>query len=175
MQPPFTANHDSSDLAPALSRRRMLKATGGGFGLLGLASLLSEDLHAEALSAPSSPMAPHKPHFPPRAKHVIFLFMNGGPSHIDTFDPKPALAKWHDQDPPEWVSDKRRKKKGNLMKSPFQLCRYGQSGIDATDLFPRVGRHMDDLCIIRSLHTDNPNHEPGLLMMNCGNMQPIRP
>jgi hypothetical protein len=168
-------NGSLSDRQSTISRRRMLKNAGGGFGMLGLASLMAGELNASEAPEAISPMAPQMPHFPARAKHIIFLFMNGGPSHMDTFDPKPELAKWHDKEPPEWASDKRRRKKGNLMKSPFAHRPWGESGIESTDLHPHVNRHIDDLCIIRSMVTDNPNHEPGLLMMNCGNMQPIRP
>jgi hypothetical protein len=170
-----SANGDAGKRRSPVSRRHLLKTAGGGFGMLGLASLMAGELSASDSPEATSPMSPHTPHFPARAKHVIFLFMNGGPSHIDTFDPKPELAKWHDKEPPEWASDKRRRKKGNLMKSPFKHARWGKSGIEATDLHPHVSRHIDDLCIIRSMVTDNPNHEPGLLMMNSGNMQPIRP
>ena len=150
------------------------------FRRLGLASILA-DAGLLAATAPSSParadnpLAPKAPHFPPRAKRVIFLFMNGGPSHVDTFDPKPMLEKYQGQPLPKTMVKTGRKTSGNLMPSPFQTRRYGQSGIAATELFPEVGRCMDDICVLRSVYTDNPNHEPSLLMMNSGNMQPIRP
>jgi hypothetical protein len=163
-----------------LTRRQVLCQIGGGFGALGLASILADAglLAAEAQSKPAranNPLAPKPPHFPPRAKRVIFLFMNGGPSHVDTFDPKPMLEKHQGQPLPATMVKTGRKAKGNLMPSPFKMRRYGQSGIAATELFPEVGKCMDDICVLRSVHTDNPNHEPSLLMMNSGNMQPIRP
>jgi hypothetical protein len=116
------------------------------------------------------------PHFPARAKRLIFLFMNGGPSHIDTFDPKPALDANDGKPLPDSLAAKRKRKaKGNLMKSPFKFAKYGDSGIDVSDIYPELAKVIDEICLIRSMYTDNPNHEPGLLMMNSGNMQPIRP
>ncbi|MBX6315790.1 MAG: DUF1501 domain-containing protein, partial [Isosphaeraceae bacterium] len=104
-----------------------------------------------------------------------FLFMNGGPSHVDTFDPKPLLKKYEGQNPPATMVETGRKKRGTILPSPFKAKPCGQSGIEVTELYPEVGACIDDICIIRSMHTDNPNHEPSLLMMNSGNMQPIRP
>lgn len=108
---------------------------------------------------------------PPRAKRVIFLFMNGGPSHVDTFDPKPALAK-HDGETPEKTHLNRG---GNWMASPFKFARHGESGVEMSELFPRLANCADDLCVLRSMHTDVPNHEPGLLIMHSGHQQPTRP
>ena len=165
------------------SRREMLCRIGGGFGALAFNSVLAET----ALAAPASSVKAavpartaaytldaRAPHFLPRAKRVIFLFMNGGPSHVDTFDPKPALAKYSGQTPAA-VKIGDGKNQGKLMPSPFAVKRYGKSGIEMTDLFPEVGSCIDDICVVRSMWTDNPNHEPSLLMMNSGNMQPIRP
>jgi len=165
------------------SRRDVLTRIGGGFGALGLAHVLANAgmVHAsEAIGAPTpepvNPLAPRPPHFPPRAKRVIFLFMNGGPSHIDTFDPKPALQKYAGQQvPPSLVKKTGRKSNGKLMASPFKHQPYGKSGIEVTEIYPETAKCIDDLCLVRSMHTDNPNHEPGLLLMNSGNMQPIRP
>ncbi len=157
---------------------------GGGFGTLGLASVLAQagDIAAFANGAASSeadsparPLAPRPPHFPARAKRVIFLFMNGGPSHVDTFDPKPMLARYAGQRPEAIAASTKRPNRGGLMPSPFSARPHGQSGIEVTELFPHLAGCIDDLCVIRSLYTDNPNHEPSLLMMNSGNMQPIRP
>ncbi|HEV3238456.1 MAG TPA: DUF1501 domain-containing protein [Gemmataceae bacterium] len=184
MEPAFL--NVSSLLGSGISRREMLCRIGGGFGALGLAHVLA---HAGLLSASaaesepagpsatssSNPLAPKAPHFHARAKRVIFLFMNGGPSHVDTFDPKPALVKFQGQAPPESTAKTGRKRLGTLMPSPFKAKKYGQSGIELTDIFPEVGNCIDDICVLRSLYTDNPNHEPALLMMNSGNMQPIRP
>jgi hypothetical protein len=171
----------------SLTRRAFLCRIGGGFGALGLTSVLAEagllvaTPDAQATTSPSeeeaiphAPLVPRPPHFPARAKRVIFLFMNGGPSHVDTFDPKPALQHHAGQDPPAGVLTGRRKR-GKLMPSPFFSRPHGQSGIAITDLFPLVGSMIDEICVIRSMYTDNPNHEPSLLMMNSGNMQPIRP
>jgi hypothetical protein len=157
-----------------LSRRQVLCRIGGGFGALGLARLFAD---AGLLAASSAnPLAPKAPHFPARARRVIFLFMNGGPSHVDTFDPKPALAKHAGQPVPASILKPTfRKGSGKLMPSPFKWQKYGQSGIEVTELYPEVASCIDDICVLRGVYTDNPNHEPGLLMMNSGNMQPIRP
>jgi hypothetical protein len=163
--------------SPLPSRREWLIKLGGGFGALGLAHVLADaGLLAAPAAAAVNPLAPKAPHFAPRARHVIFLFMNGGPSHVDTFDPKPALARYQGQTPAAIQQAKTgRKRMGGLMPSPFKSSPCGQAGIAVTELYPEVGRCIDDICIIRSMHTDNPNHEPALLMMNSGNMQPIRP
>jgi hypothetical protein len=159
-----------------LTRREVLCRIGGGFGAVGLASVFAEAglLASENKAEPVNPLAPKPPHFPARAKRIIFLFMNGGPSHVDTFDPKPMLAKHAGQPVPYKVKTGRRTA-GMLMASPFKSRRFGQSGIEVTELFPEVGSCIDDICLLRGVYTDNPNHEPGLLMMNSGNMQPIRP
>ncbi len=169
------------------SRRAILSRIGGGFGALGLAQVLSGagiDFPGGSVRAAGGegketgvgrdPLAARAPHFQARAKRVIFLFMNGGPSHVDTFDPKPALDRYSGQEPPASVTTGRRKR-GKLMPSPFPARAHGQSGIEMTNLFPHVAGCIDDICVLRSLYTDNPNHEPSLLMMNSGNMQPIRP
>lgn len=163
-----------------MSRRDMLCRLGGGFGALALTSMVSGLVpRAHAATAARAATAaftldPKPPHFKPRAQRVIFLFMNGGPSHVDTFDPKPALLKFQGQ-LPEAVQSKTGRKKGTLMPSPFSTRHYGKSGIEVSELYPEVAGCIDDICVIRSMHTDNPNHEPALLMMNSGNMQPIRP
>jgi hypothetical protein len=154
------------------SRRELLARSGTGLGLLGLAGLLAQDGRGEPGRSPSAnPLAPKAPHFPAKAKHVIHLFMNGGPSQVDTFDPKPELTKRHG----ERVELKTGRKPGPLMRSPFAFRRYGQAGIEVSELYPEVGSCIDDICVIRSMHTDIPNHEPGLLLMTCGNTQAIRP
>ncbi|RMF36932.1 MAG: DUF1501 domain-containing protein [Planctomycetota bacterium] len=140
----------------------MLQRAGAGFGMLPLAALA----HVSARGA----TATGQPHFQPRVKRVVFLFMNGAPSHVDTFDPKPALQRVAGQQPAGM------KTKGNgFMPSPFRFAPRGESGVVMSELFPQLARHADDLCVIRSMHTDTPNHEPGLLMMHSGNQQPIRP
>jgi hypothetical protein len=178
-------NHpeDTYGFGPSwMTRRALFSRIGGGFGALGLTGVLADAgilVAAETApgpvegAVPSNPLAPRSPHFPARAKRVIFLFMNGGPSHVDTFDPKPALERHAGQAPP--VTATGRSKKGKLMPSPFPARPRGESGIEVSDLFPHLAGCIDDLCVIRSMYTDNPNHEPSLLMMNSGNMQPIRP
>jgi hypothetical protein len=163
--------------SPLINRRELLRRMGGGFGLVGLRSLVSsQQLRAgpESKASIVEPLAAKMPHFPARAEHVIFLFMNGGMSHVDTFDPKPLLEKYHGQPFPGGEL-KTERKTGNLMKSPFPFRKYGKSGIEVSDLFPRVGGCIDDICVIRSVYTDIPNHPPGMYMMNCGNIQPGRP
>lgn len=159
------------------SRRQWLSRIGTGFGTLGLASVLADDglLGAgPAEAAAVSPLAARPSHFAARAKRVIFLFMNGGPSHVDTFDPKPELEKYAGQQPEELVKNYPRAK-GKLFPSPFKFQKYGENGVDVSELYPHVARVIDDICVIRSMHTEIPNHEPGLLMMNSGNTQPTRP
>ena len=164
-----------------LSRRDWLSRMGGGFGTLGLASVLADSgffcssaAAAPAPAAEKSPLAPRQPHFRPKAKRVIFLFMNGGPSHIDSFDPKPALVKYAGTQPADLTKNYQRKV-GNLFPSPFKFAKHGQAGIEVSELFPHIAGKIDDICVIRSMYTDIPNHEPGLLMMNSGNTQPTRP
>src|SRR5262249_58607782 len=116
-------------------------------------------LAAEARSAEScSPPAARPPHFPPRAKRVLFLFMSGGPSHVDTFDPKPRLTKDNGKPLPFEMPKLVRTKTGNLLASPFKFKKHGQAGIEVSELFPQVAGCVDDLCIIRSLVADNINH-----------------
>jgi hypothetical protein len=156
--------------APFLNRRQLLQRTAAGFGSAALAALIASP--ARALSTTALPHVP-APLFKPRAKRVIFLFMNGGPSHVDTFDPKPALAKFAGQQP---TGELFKKSKGSgYMPSPLTFAKYGQSGIDVSSTLPHIARVIDDCCIVRSMHTDVPNHEPALLQMHTGNVQPIRP
>ena len=153
-------------LGAPLTRRDMLRRMCGGFGMVGLAGILGPQM----LFAGNGTRAPH---FKPRAKRVIFLFMNGGPSHVDTFDPKPALAQWAGQQP-EGELYKRNKGSG-FMPSPLSFAKHGKSGIEVSETLPNIARVIDDCCVIRSMHTDVPNHEPALLQMCTGNVQPIRP
>jgi len=168
--------------ASSISRRDLLCRLGGGFGALGLSSILGDAglLAAPVANAPGSPatnpLAPKAAHFAAKAKRIIFLFMNGGPSHVDTFDPKPMLTKYNGQRPPALNKiDTMRRGNTTLMQSPFAFAPQGKSGLEVSEIFPEVGKCADDLCVIRSLHTNNPNHEPSLLMMNSGEMQPTRP
>ncbi len=157
-----------------LSRRQMLACTGIGFGTLALGQLLGDEGLLSAARADSiNPLAPKRPHFPAKAKRVIHLFMNGGPSHVDTFDPKPELTKRHGQELPINLPTER--KTGAAFASPYQFQKYGQSGIEVSELFPHTAACIDDIAVIRSMHGDSPNHEPSLLLMNCGEPRLIRP
>lgn len=149
-----------------MTRRDTLRAIGAGFGMLGFA-----DLMTGASLSPVSPLAPKAPHFPAKAKRVIFLFLNGGPSQVDTFDPKPMLAKYSHQPMPTG-NLKTERKTGNLLPSPFTFRKYGKAGIEVSEIFPNLGQRIDDFCVIRSMHTDRPNHEPSLFLMNCGEKLP---
>jgi hypothetical protein len=160
-----------------VSRREMLHRFGTGLGALGLAGLVANN---SVFASPgpgavsSNPLSAKPPMFAPRAKRIIHLFMNGGPSQVDTFDPKPMLTKYDGQRPPA-ADLKTERKTGGLMKSPFRFDKHGQSGIEISELFPLLSRRADDLCVIRSMHTNIPNHEPSLLMMTSGETQPTRP
>lgn len=153
-----------------MSRREILRRAGGGFSSLGLAGVLAD----QGLLAADSPLLPKNPHIKPKAKRIIHLFMNGGPSQVDTFDPKPELEKFHGQRPPG-AERKTERRTGGLFKSPFKFHQSGESGIPVSEIFPEVAKCIDDICVIRSMHTNVPNHEPSLLMMNSGNTQPVRP
>jgi hypothetical protein len=158
-----------------LSRREMLHRMGTGVGALGLATVLAHESRASQ-ATPASPLAPHSSHFAPKAKRLIHLFMGGGPSHVDTFDPKPGLDRLHGQKAPDSFKKGDQRNGGTpLMKSPFKFKKYGQAGIEVSEIFPQVGSCIDDICVIRSMHTNIPNHEPALLMMCCGDTQPVRP
>ncbi len=157
-------------MTPLFTRREMLGSIGGGFGAVGLAGMLAQ----EALADSASPLAPKLPHYAPKAKRVIFLFMNGGPSHVDTFDPKPELTRHNGQAPPASLV-KGGQAGRTLMGSPFKFEKRGKSGIEVSELYPELSTCIDDICVIRSMATDIPNHEPALLMMNSGNIQPTRP
>jgi hypothetical protein len=157
------------------TRREALKTMGAGFGMMAFAQMVGASM-AEASSTVLTSWGERvlKPDFAPRAKHVIFLFMNGGVSQVDTFDPKPELDRYHGQPIPTGTI-KTERKTGSLMRSPFTFSRYGDSGLEVSELFPHVGSVADDICVIRSMYTDIPNHEPSLLMMNTGHIQPGRP
>jgi hypothetical protein len=165
-------SHLHPEGTPSLTRRDLLRRSGIGFGLLGLAGVLADD---RRLTAGANPLEPRKPHFPGKAKRVVHLFMNGGPSHVDTFDPKPLLDKYHGK-PLSSPNLRTERKTAGALRSPFTFQRYGQSGIEVSELFARTaGQHIDDMCVIRSLHADVPNHEPSLMLMNCGDGRLPRP
>jgi hypothetical protein len=165
---------------PPLTRRDALCKMGNGFGMLAFAGLVGESLNiATLLAADQKAANPNVAvtgglHHPARATHVIFLFMNGGLSQVDSFDPKPMLDKFHGQPLPGGAVVTERRT-GALMKSPFAFKKYGRSGLEVSELFPLVGAQADDICVIRSMHTDIPNHEPSMLMMNTGHTQVGRP
>ncbi len=157
-----------------MSRRTLLQRSGMGLGALALADLLSSQAVADESTAVASSLGQRAPHFPGKAKRVIHVFANGGPSQVDTFDPKPTLQKFHGKtiDP---ALSKDRRLGGVAHASPFKFRKHGESGLEISDLFPKLARHADKLCVIRSMVTDVPNHEPGLMMMNCGDIVRPRP
>ena len=159
---------------PPINRRDMIQRIGAGFGTLGLAGLLARN-DANAAPAMNSPLAPKAPHFAPKAKHVIQLFMPGGPSHVDTFDYKPDIEKYQGQRPKIVDRKTLRNTKNGLFPSPFGFKPYGQCGKWVSDLFPHVAQLVDDVCFIHSMHTDIPEHAGAMLMMNLGHLQPSRP
>src|SRR4051794_3971659 len=148
------------------SRRDILRRTGSGFGALALAALL----HDEA-AADTNPLAPRPAHFKARARRVIFLFMPGGPSQVDTFDPKPRLSRDNGKLSPKLYLGQKRK----LLASPWKFSKQGKSGLEASELFPRIGSCIDQLCIIRSMMADDVNHPGGCLQMNTGERVSTRP
>ncbi len=155
-----------------LTRRELLERCGMGIGAIALSQLLERPAFAGDKGY-ANPLAPKRPPFPARVKRVIHLFMNGGPSQVDTFDPKPMLDKYDGKPLP--IHLKTERKTGAGFASPWKFKKYGRSGIDVSELYPNVARHVDDLCVIRSMTTDLPNHEPSLMMMNCGDLRQVRP
>ncbi|MGA0134797.1 MAG: DUF1501 domain-containing protein, partial [Opitutales bacterium] len=148
---------------------------GMGFGGLALASLLQQEAMAAQVKVdPLRPLAPRLPPLPAKAKRIIHIFANGGPSHVDTFDRKTALDQHHGKTlPGDYIATERRT--GAAFRSPFTWRRYGRSGLEVSELFERTAQHADDLCVIRSMRADVPNHEPSLLLMNCGEARQVRP
>jgi len=144
-----------------IDRRQFLHTLGGGFGVAGMQGVLQAN-------------TVHKTHFAPKAKHVIFLFLNGGMSQVDTFDPKPALTKYEGQ-PMPGPKIRTDRASGTLMRSPWEFKKYGQSGLEVSEIFPNVAQRIDDFAVIRSMYTDNGNHGPSLQVMNCGHQLPGRP
>ena len=146
------------------TRREFLSRAGAGLGLLGLGGLMAR----------ANPLVPKAPHFRPRAKRIIHLFMNGGPSHVDTFDPKPALQRFAGKMLPV-ANLATERKTGAAFPSPYKFRQYGQGGLPVSEIFPHTARHMDDICVLRSMRADVPNHEPSLMLMNCGESILTRP
>ncbi len=160
-----------------ISRREMLSRAGVGMGMLGLTQLLGDagllSAHAKDVNA-INPLTPRAPHFPARVKRVIHIFANGGPSQVDTFDPKPALAKYAGKSLPT-TNLRTERKTGAAFPSPFKFHKSGQSGLEVSEIFSHTAKHIDDICVIRSMHADVPNHEPSFMLMNTGEARLIRP
>ena len=158
----------------ALGRRGMLQRCGMGIGAVAFADLLRRGASADEIQQSLNPMAPRPAAMPSKIRHVIHLFMNGGPSHVDTFDYKPELQRRGG----EMLSSgnlRTERPTGALYPSPFRFRQYGESGLHVSELFQRTAQHVDKLCVIRSMHADVPNHEPSLLLMNCGEARLVRP
>src|SRR5690349_19072734 len=163
-----------------MTRRQMLRRTGMGMGALSLGMLLRDTFASAGPGAPRasgpasaasaavrSPLAPRQPHFPAKAKHVIHIFAGGGPSHVDTFDPKPTLARFADRSLPGLS--------GLAFPTPFRFEKYGRSGLEISELFSKLGTCADELCVIRSMWTDVPAHEPASRFMHTGSLQIPKP
>jgi len=162
----------------SLSRRELLSRAGNGFGLVALAELLATEALAGAGGEPdraSQPYAVRAPHHAARAKRVIFLYMPGGPSHVDLFDPKPRLIADDGKPLPFEKPKLERTKTGNLLASPWKFSRHGESGIEVSELLPRVASCIDDICVIRSMVADNINHTGAALQMCTGEQAFSRP
>src|SRR4051812_8803150 len=168
-----------------INRRQMLKTFANGFGMIGLASLLSQESRAAAVDSwlndlrdpmrASHPLASRAPMFPAKAKRVIFLFMSGGPSHVDTFDPKPKLTEFNGKPLPFEMPKLVRTKTGNLLASPWKFQKHGRCGTEVSELFPNIAKCVDDLCVVRSMVADNINHNGACLQMNTGEQAFSRP
>jgi hypothetical protein len=156
----------------SLTRRDLLARSGLGLGALGLADLLAGDANAGSVTG-TDLRGGAGPHFPGRVKRVVHFFLNGGVSHVDTFDPKPALAEYADRTVAENLLTER--KTGAAFPSPFKFDRYGESGLEVSEIFARTAAHADDIAVIRSMYAQVPNHEPSLMLMNCGDSVQARP
>ncbi len=161
---------------PPLNRRQMLSSFANGFGLLALADLCAAEERRQPAADPSAnPLAERPAMFPPRAKRVIFLFMSGGPSHVDLFDPKPRLQRDNGQPLPFEMPKLIRTKTGNLLASPWKFAPHGECGTEVSELLPHLAGCVDDLCVIRSMVADNINHNGACLQMNTGEQAFSRP
>ncbi|MBE0656061.1 MAG: DUF1501 domain-containing protein [Bryobacteraceae bacterium] len=167
-----------NDTLALRNRRRFLGEVGCGIGMLGLGHLLARDGRA-AQSKSSNPLAPKQPHFPGKAKNVIFMFMEGAPSQMDLFDPKPGLAKWSGKPLPESLTSQLRlafiNKSAKVLASPRVFKPHGQSGIEFSDFIPNIASCADDICLVRSMYTEAFNHHPGQLLLFTGSIQLGRP
>lgn len=158
-----------------LNRRQMLRRFASGFGMVGLTGLLADDFLTSAFAGSANPLTLKTPHFPAKAKRIIFLFMSGGPSHVDTFDPKPRLARDNGKPLPFEKPKLERTRTGNLLQSPWKFQKHGQAGLDVSELLPNLAGCADDLCVIRSMVADNINHNGACLQMNTGEQAFSRP
>ncbi|WP_020468655.1 DUF1501 domain-containing protein [Zavarzinella formosa] len=162
-------------LAAGCSRREMLRQSANGFGLLALAGLLADEARGQSAKTVPDPLAPKPPQFPAKAKRVIFLFMHGGPSQVDTFDYKPLLERDNGKPLPFAKPRVVSGETGNLLKSPWKFKQHGKSGAWASELFPEVASHADDLCFIKSMHASNSRHGGALLELHTGSDTFVRP
>lgn len=145
------------------TRRQFLSRFGGGLGMLGLAALLGQ----ESQAAPLAPLAPRPPHFAPKAKRILHLFAQGAPSHVDTFDPKPELIRADGKAVREFD--------GVAFGSPFQFAKHGKSGLEISEVFPQLAQHADEMCVVRSMWTDAPDHVISTFLMSTGQGRLPRP
>ncbi|HEY6170143.1 MAG TPA: DUF1501 domain-containing protein [Verrucomicrobiae bacterium] len=160
--------HRPSAIDLCFNRRQFLNRFGMGFGALSLASLMPELSARAALGARSlNPLAPREPHFPCKAKRVIHIFCQGGPSHLDTWDPKPGIAKYEGKEVSEVG--------GIPLPSPFKFTKMGKSGVEVSEVFSKIGEHIDDIAVIRSMTTDIPSHEFATMMMTTGSGRLVKP
>jgi hypothetical protein len=164
-----------------LTRRSFFGSVGHGLMGVALSDLIARDVSARQHALPEIPanqqfdLTPKAPHSAPRAKSVIQLFMHGGPSQVDLLDPKPILDKYDGQTFPGVIDVQQPEQAGGILKSPFKFARYGQAGIEVSDIMPHLARQVDDLCVIRSMWTEHINHEPALWMIHTGRTIPGRP
>ena len=172
-----TINHQAATQRGApLSRREILRRCGTGFGALALTGLVGREnlVLSKGATAIELPTAPKAPHYPSRAKHVIHVYLNGGMSQVDTFDPKPELTKRAGQMLP-FSNLQTERRTGTALPSPFRFRKYGQSGIEVSDLFPHLAQCVDNMAVVRSMYAQLSNHELSLLLLNTGDQRLVRP
>ena len=157
---------------PLQTRRRLLQTSAVGFGQVALSAMLGSETVAESTAGTQ---AEKRPHIVARAKRIVFLFMKGGPSHVDTFDPKPLLDRDNGKPLPFDLPRVTFARQGNLLKSPWKFERHGESGLPVSELFPHVAKHVDELCVLRSVHGTNPAHGGAALKLHTGSDQFVRP
>ena len=167
----YLAEHSAKMEDFFLTRRKFLQRAGMGFGALSLAALMGDSLLPTSELAAAelvNPLSPKSPHFPAKAKHVVHIFAQGAPSHVDTWDPKPKLVEYNGRPIPGSQG-------GVAMCSPFKFSKHGKSGIEVSEVFPKLAEHVDDLAIIRSCYTDIPAHEVATIFMNTGSLRLAKP